>query len=105
MKYKNWNWTIWEAEIKKLKPGLSVKEAANLLGRSWPITCQWLNHFGYKFRETRGEERAKWWKKRARLKPHKVDWSTRDADIARKFGVSRQRVRQVRAKLSQTQKP
>lgn len=81
----------WFERFEKLKPGLSLQEVARLLGETYASVYRWAEVFEYPFPDLRrrGRVNAGEWEK--------VDWSQRDADIARKLGVSRERVRQVRA--------
>lgn len=83
--------------IKSLPKGLSVQQAARRLRRSYHTTRYWLVKRGYHRVDGRaaGWSRSRWLMS-ATVDPDKVDWTMRDAQIARKFGVSRQRIGQLR---------
>lgn len=97
-KLTNWNKTLWEEAIGDLPKGLTATQAAHRLKKPYALTWRWLNHFGYDSPDTRGKHvRSKGWiKKHRRLDPAKANWKRRDVDLAKQFGVSRERVRQVR---------
>lgn len=101
VKRKNWNRTLWEQAIAKLPKGLTVKAIAGRLKKDYSLTNFWLRKFDYQFPDQRGIHLALLAKKRAILKPSRVNWSQSNISIAKKFGVSRERVRQVRANQKQ----
>ena len=81
----------WFKRFSKLKPGLSLQRVSKLLKENYASVYRWAELFKYEFPDLRCHGRvssAEW---------EKVDWTQRDADIARDLGVSRERVRQVRA--------
>jgi hypothetical protein len=81
----------WFERFAKLKPGLSLQEVSRLLSESYASVYRWADVFEYPFPDLRRQGRVssdEW---------EKADWAQRDADIARALGVSRERVRQVRA--------
>jgi hypothetical protein len=81
----------WFKRFSKLKQGLSLIEVAKILGEPYASTYRWAHLFGYEFPDLR---------RRGRVSPEgwsAVDWTQRDAQIARDLNVSRERVRQVRA--------
>jgi len=81
----------WFKRFSKLKPGLSLQRVSKKLKENYASVYRWAELFDYQFPDLRRNGRvssAEW---------DKVDWTERDADIARELGVSRERVRQVRA--------
>lgn len=83
----------WSASIAKLKPGLTISQAAKALGVGYGYTHAKLKGV-YKFtRQPRTTDHSQ-----DKLKPKKIDWSQNNAAIARKYGVSREWVRRKRMK-------
>lgn len=78
----------WFERISKLPPGLDLEQAARLLREPYAAVRRWAVMFGYHFPDRR------------RIISHErwdgVDWSRRDAEIARALGVTRECVRLVR---------
>ena len=87
-------------KIRKLPPGLTVKQVAWRLRISRPAAGVLIRQAKYEFEPAYG---------RMKVKPEqwrKVNWRERDAAIARKIGVSRARVWQVRTRdAPATRKP
>jgi len=81
----------WFAKFSKLKPGLSLHDVAKMLGESYASVYRWADLFGYSFPDLRRRGRV------SESAWADADWSLRDADLARQLGVSRERIRQVRA--------
>ncbi len=81
----------WFERFSKLKPGMNLREIAAELGEAYPSVYRWADLFKYDFPDLRREGRVTQedWKR--------IDWSKRDAEIARELCLSRERVRQVRA--------
>jgi len=80
----------WFKKFAGLKPGLSLQQAAKKLRQSYTSVYRWAQMFGYDFPDLRRQGRVSdnaW---------DDVNWSLRDAEIARELDVSRERVRQVR---------
>ncbi|HEY2589122.1 MAG TPA: hypothetical protein VGI81_25490 [Tepidisphaeraceae bacterium] len=78
----------WFEKISKLSPGLDLNEAAKALREPYGAVRRWAVLFGYQFPDRRRTVTPQQWSK--------VDWSRRDADIARTLGVTRECVRLVR---------
>ncbi|MDB5301382.1 MAG: hypothetical protein JWO87_3045 [Phycisphaerales bacterium] len=81
----------WFERFAALKPGLNLQEISEQLQESYASVYRWADLFSYPFPDLRrlGRVAAEDWER--------VDWKLRDAEIARDLGVSRERVRQVRA--------
>lgn len=77
--------------IRALPAGLKVEQAARVFRRSYTLTRRRLVANGYAFREARKYEPPAW--------ALKADWSLPNVDIARKYKLTRERVRQFRKKL------
>jgi hypothetical protein len=82
---------VWFARIAALKPGMDLREISAELKESYAAVYRWADLFHYDFVDLRREGRvpAQAWQQ--------VDWCLRDAEISRSLGISRERVRQVRA--------
>ncbi|HXE52462.1 MAG TPA: hypothetical protein VN541_05570 [Tepidisphaeraceae bacterium] len=80
--------TEWFGKISRLAPGLTVEKAARQLREPYGTVRRWGVLFGYKFPDRRRSVSREQWSR--------VDWSRRDADIARELGVTRECVRLVR---------
>jgi hypothetical protein len=81
----------WFQRFAKLPAGLNLQEIATQLGEAYASVYRWADLFEYEFPDLRREGRVpsdSW---------ELVDWCQRDAEIARKLDISRERVRQVRA--------
>ena len=90
----------WQTLVESLPENLTVKAAAKYLDLPYFTVRYWLLQLGYKFRDGRNccwsqARRAKFTK----LVASKVDWDLTNVAIAKRFGVSRQRVHQVRSRL------
>lgn len=81
----------WSESISKLKPGLTIAQAANALGVGYGYTHAKLKGV-YKFtRQPRTTDHSA-----DKIKPDWIDWSQTNAVIARNNGVSREWVRRKR---------
>lgn len=78
-----------------LPEDLTVVEVAQRLKISVTVAYYWIRQTGYQFRRAPGSGR--WNEKVVRDRWSKVDWSLSNIEIAKSVGVSRERVRQVRA--------
>lgn len=78
----------WFAKVAELPPGLDLAGAGRLLGEPYGAVRRWAVRFGYQFPDRRRAVSPEQW--------GKVDWTCRDADIARELGVTRECVRLVR---------
>ncbi len=81
----------WFEKFSELKPGLDLQQVSDTLKEPYATVYRWADTFGYPFpdRRRRGRVSSAQW--------DQVDWGMRDAQVARELGVSRERVRQVRA--------
>jgi hypothetical protein len=81
----------WFDKFSLLKQGMNLQEIAAELNEAYASVYRWADLFQYPFPDLRCEGRvsADDW--------NRVDWCHRDAQIARELGISRERVRQVRA--------
>jgi hypothetical protein len=91
---------FWSEKIKSLPASLTQTQAGKFLKLKSCTVRLWLLRFGYKSPDGREIEwpesrRAK----RRIMNPAKVDWSQTNLAIAKKYGISRERVRQVRSRL------
>jgi len=82
---------IWANLIKHLPPNLTVMQAARIFRRSISLTRNRLSVNGYRVKESKKYEIPAWAKT--------ADWNRPNIDIARKNGISRERVRKFRKKL------
>ncbi len=81
----------WFEKFSQLKPGMDLQQVSDTLREPYATVYRWADTFGYPFpdRRRRGRVSSAQW--------DEVEWGLRDAQIARDLGVSRERVRQVRA--------
>ncbi|HWE93349.1 MAG TPA: hypothetical protein VG269_05185 [Tepidisphaeraceae bacterium] len=81
----------WFERFTALEPGMSLQRISAQLQESYASVYRWADLFSYQFPDLRrlGRVAPDEWKR--------VNWQQRDAEIARDLGVSRERVRQVRA--------
>jgi hypothetical protein len=81
----------WFEKFAQLRAGMNLQQVAASLSEAYASVYRWADLFQYPFPDLRREGRVStrdW---------QEVDWCLRDADIARQLGISRERVRQVRA--------
>lgn len=88
----------WSAAIAQLPPRLSIRRAARALKASYNFTRLLLLRHGYAY----VKEHAWGQRERRKFNPNRINWSkhTNNAALAKKYGMSRERVRQLRQKLS-----
>lgn len=82
---------LWTSLIKTLPLNLTAEEAAKIFRRSVTLTRRRLIENGYNIKNARKNKRAEW--------ISKANWSLANIVIARKFKISRERVRKVRKNL------
>lgn len=91
---RNRTFKDWHREISRLPKNLTLFRASRQLRISYPYASIKLNQHGYKVRETRGGFKGVRKLTPAILK--RIDWTQLNADLGRKYKVSRERMRQVR---------
>ena len=86
-----------EPKFARLPPGLTVPQLAGRLRISHEQAYRYSRELGYqlKLRSPPGQQKV------SRKQWQQVDWAIRNAEIARRMGVSPERVRQVRQELGQ----
>jgi hypothetical protein len=80
----------WFDRLSSLEPGLRLSEVAARLGEPYATVQRWASFFGYPIRDGRGDRLA-------RVDWSRVNWRKSNVAIAGELGVTRERVRQVRA--------
>jgi len=85
----------WIKAIQKLPPGLSYLQASKRLRAPYSSLRLAMIKCGY----SGVDGRVRGQLKNRKLQVEKVDWSQTNADIGRKYGVSRERVRFMRRRL------
>lgn len=85
---------MWFRKFADLPAGLTRPEIAERLGISYALALRYVKLFGYSVKRQPG---SGLWKRKPNVNWETVDWAQKDADVARVLGVSRERVRQVRA--------
>jgi hypothetical protein len=80
----------WFEKFADLEPNLDLQQVSERLREPYQTVYRWAIVFAYPFPDRRllGRVSGAQW--------DRVDWHLRDAEIAREFGISRERVRQVR---------
>lgn len=90
----------WQALIDSLPCNLSPRQAARFLKRPEGTVRYWIAKLGYRF----ADGRRKWSDERlckARTFNYAdIDWGMRDCQLAKKHGVTRERIRQIRVLLN-----
>src|SRR5262249_44162890 len=80
----------WYKRFRALPTGLSLRQMAERLDQPYASIAFWAKVLRYRYvLQRRGRKTEIDW--------DGVDWSARNCDIARRLGVSGERVRQVRA--------
>jgi len=81
----------WFTAFSWLEPGMELGEISKLWNCSYDAVRPWANVFQYPYERPRhpSKQSSQVW--------DKVDWTQRDSQLARAIGISRERVRQVRA--------
>ena len=81
--------TLWFDRLVGLEPGLDLETLSERFGAPYRTVQRWVDLFGYRFadRRCRGGSNEKW---------EHVDWRLSNTQIARRLGLSRERVRQIR---------
>lgn len=82
---------LWAKLIKNLPPNLTAEKAARIFRRSVTLTRRRLIENGYKVKLARKNGLPEW--------ASKANWRLANIDIARKYNVTRERVRKYRIKL------
>jgi hypothetical protein len=82
---------IWNTLIAALPPDLTPVEVARIFRRSENLTRRRLLAVGYRFKVASSYEVPDW--------AREANWNLPNVDIARKFNISRERVRVYRNKL------
>jgi hypothetical protein len=79
---------LWFRRLSSLNPGLPLDTLSKKLKTQYTTAQRWAKVFCYPIRDMRKDGAVDW---------RSVDWTQRDAALSRELGVSRERVRQVRA--------
>jgi hypothetical protein len=77
--------------LSSVEPGLTLSELAERLESNYLTIQRWAAYFSYPIKDKRFGSDVKW---------QSVNWSLRDAELARQLNLSRERVRQMRNSLS-----
>lgn len=81
--------------LASLPAGLTITEVSNRTGWDYQKARRLAREHRYRSSDGRTFSQAG----KRKLEPHGIDWTMSNADIARQFGVSRERVRRVRQNL------
>ncbi len=84
----------WKKLIRTIPRRSTYEEAAALLGQSYHMTRYWMIRFGKKARRKNNGLRPE-----TRRLCKKADWSKSNIVIAAEFGVTRERIRQIRERI------
>lgn len=80
---------LWFARFEALEPGLTLRQLAERMTQHYASVAFWAKCFKYSFsRLQRGRKSLIDW--------NSADWSLKNCELARHFGVSGERVRQIR---------
>lgn len=80
---------MWFERFEQIEPGSDLETLARRFNTNYRVMHRWASLFGYPFTDRRCQVAPEDW--------DRVDWSLSDSEIARQLGISRERVRQVRA--------
>ena len=86
----------WRATIESLPPGLTFSEAALRLARPYYSVRAAIHKYGYQAVDGRGTGQDS----HRKIRVEDADWTKSNIEIARKFLVSKERVRVIRKKLN-----
>lgn len=86
----------WQSKISALPAGMTLMEAATVLGEPYRKAYTWLKAFGYGARPGRGCQPGR----RSKVDWSSVDWSRKQSDIARELNVSRQAVHDMKRRMA-----
>lgn len=90
----------WEKRISSLPLGLTVAQAARRLGQKYQAVRLAMIRRNYVAMDSRrASHRSPKLRAQQLFTPTKLEWRKPNVDLARKYGVSRERVRQLRARL------
>lgn len=89
------NVELYSDLVRSLPPGLSQIEVARRIGLPYQSARQVIARCKYKSADGRAFSQNT----KRRLMAEQCDWKRSNADLAREFGVSRERVRQMRDQL------
>ena len=96
--------TRWNALISELPPGLSAIAAARKIGKSYLATRYHLARCGYLAADGR-KQREPGSSANTKIDWSAVDWTMRDAHIAKANKLSREAVRQMRLRRERHAQP
>lgn len=85
----------WRIAVDRLAAGLSISEMSRRLGVSYQIARRIAIAYKYPVADARKFGQSA----RRKIVPEEIDWTMSNIAIARKFNISRQRVKVVRDKL------
>ncbi len=80
----------WYQRLCSVEPGLTLAELAERLESNYLTIQRWAAYFSYPIKDQRLGSDVKW---------QSLDWSLRNAELARHLDLSRERVRQMRNAL------
>lgn len=81
---------VWYRRLSSVEPGLTLAELAERLESNYLTIQRWAAYFSYPIKDKRFGSDVQW---------ESVDWLLRDAELARRLDLSRERVRQMRNAL------
>ena len=83
----------WKILVKALPKGLTVSEAKDIVGADFSTVRLALIRHGYKAKDGRvGNDKSS----QRVIDPKKVNWKLSNVELGRRYGVSRERFRQLR---------
>lgn len=90
--------SVWRKLVEAMPKNLTLAQASKLLRYSQSLTRLRMNQFGYKFRRDRknGASHPPVW---VQLVNRRKEWKRSNDWIGKKYGKSRERVRQYRSML------
>ena len=91
----------WSSLLAQFPPGLSVAEIGRRIKQSPQLTAYWIKKLKYQAVDGRLHPKPEKFNKIRRVNPADIDWSEPGNQVlATRHGVSRERIRQVRQRIT-----
>lgn len=93
----------WSSLLAKFPPGLSGAEIARRIKQQPQLVAYWLKKLRYESVDGRAHPKPEKFRKIRRVNPSEVDWSEPNNQLlAKRHGVSRERIRQLRQRITKS---
>lgn len=92
----------WVRRFAAIPNGLTQAEVVKALGLPEPSVRHWIKKLGYPCKDGRDSWSDERKSQRRKFDWSTIDWSKENVEIARQYGVSRQRIHQIRNQINQS---